>query len=92
MKLQLSSSLATFKTVSFVVTPYKLSCRHQVLRHCLQSCELHTTVQAGYRRCGGSGQCVRDHFFCDGWINCAANKAEWPSGDSIEQFPDLHWR
>jgi len=66
MKLQLSSSLATFKTVSFVVTPYKLSCRHQ----------------AGYRRCGGSGQCVRDHFFCDGWINCAANKAEWPSDET----------
>merc|ERR1719150_2318292 len=44
------------KTLSLVVTPYKVSCSSQDRRH---------------RRCGRSKHCIRSELFCDGTVNCA---------------------
>jgi len=78
-------SITTVKTVSFIVTP--------VMRTC-------STHDVGYRQCGSTGKgskgayCIRDQFFCDGYVNCANKHALLPSDEtdcktSSTPIPDL---
>ena len=73
-------SITTVKTVSFIVTP--------VMRTC-------STHDVGYRQCGSTGKgskgayCIRDQFFCDGYVNCANKHALLPSG-KITKMETVH--
>ena len=65
VKMTVPSPMATQKTLSLVVTPFKKSC---------------SSTNTSYQKCGKSGQCVRTQLFCDGTVNCAL-PTDYPIGN-----------